>query len=125
MSYYTKETMERFFEPKYFGKMKDADGIGKVGNPKCGDQMTVYIKVEQGKIKDASFETLGCVAAIATSDVVCEMIIGRTLKEALSITEEKMIKKIKELPAVKVHCSSLAIEGLKKAISDYEKKQRE
>lgn len=121
-NYYTKETMERFLSPKYMGEIKDANGIGKVGNPKCGDQMTVYIKVEDGKIADASFQTLGCAAAIATSDVICEMVIGKEIKEALSVTEKEMIEKLKELPAVKVHCSSLAIEGLKKAIENYERK---
>jgi len=121
-NYYTKETMERFLNPKYMGEIKDANGIGKVGNPKCGDQMTVYIKVKDGKITDASFQTLGCAAAIATSDVICEMVIGKEIKEALSVTEKEMIEKLKELPAVKVHCSSLAIEGLKKAIENYERK---
>ncbi len=121
-NYYTKETMERFLNPQHMGEMKDADGVGVVGNPKCGDQMTVYIKVKEGKITDASFQTLGCAAAIATSDVICEMVKGKEIKEALSITEKEMIEKLKELPAVKVHCSSLAIEGLKKAIENYEKK---
>jgi nitrogen fixation protein NifU and related proteins len=120
-NYYTKETMKRFLEPKFFGEMKDANGIGRVGNPKCGDQMTVYIKLEKGKIKDASFQTLGCAAAIATSDVVCEMAIGKRLEEAVEITQKEMIEKLEKLPAVKVHCSSLAIEGLKKAIENYKK----
>ncbi len=123
MSYYTQKTMDRFLNPKHFGEMKDANGIGKVGNPRCGDQMTVYIKVEGEKIKEASFQTLGCAAAIATSDVICEMAIGKNTKEALAITEKEMIKKLEELPAVKVHCSSLAIEGLKKAIDDYQKRK--
>ncbi len=121
-NYYTKETMERFLNPQHMGKMKDANGIGEVGNPKCGDQMTVYIKVENGKITNASFQTLGCAAAIATSDVVCEMVIGKNIKEASKITEKEMIGRLKKLPAVKVHCSSLAIEGLKKAIDDYKEK---
>lgn len=122
-SYYTKETMERFLNPKHFGEMKDASAVGRVGNPKCGDQMTVYLKIKDGKIKNASFQTLGCAAAIATSDVICEMIIGKTIKKALSITEKEMIEKLEKLPAVKVHCSSLAISGLKKAIEDYEEKK--
>jgi len=121
-NYYTKETMERFLNPKHMGEMKDASGVGEVGNPKCGDQMTVYIKVKDRKITDASFQTLGCAAAIATSDVICEMAIGKKIEDALSVTEKEMIEKLKELPAVKVHCSSLAIEGLKKAIENYEKK---
>ncbi len=122
-NYYTKEVIDRFLNPKHFGEMKDASGIGKAGNPRCGDQMEVFIKVKEGKIIDASFRTLGCAAAIATSDVICEMIIGKTPKEALSITEEEMVKELKKLPAVKVHCSSLAIEGLKKAVNDYEKRK--
>ncbi len=121
-NYYTKETMERFLDPKHFGEMKDADGVGSVGNPRCGDQMKVYIKVEKGKIKKASFQTLGCVAAIATSDAICEMIIGKSIDEALKITEKEMIERLKKLPSVKIHCSSLAIEGLKKAIDDYKKR---
>jgi nitrogen fixation protein NifU and related proteins len=121
-NYYTKETMKRFLTPKNMGEMSDANGIGEVGNPRCGDQMRVYIKVEKEKIKKASFQTLGCVAAIATSDVICEMVIGKTLDEALKITEKEMIGKLKELPSVKIHCSSLAIEGLKKAIDDYKKR---
>lgn len=121
-NYYTKETMERFLNPKHLGEMKDANGIGEVGNPRCGDQMKVYIKVDKGEIKKASFQTLGCVAAIATSDVICEMVIGKSIKEALKITEKEMIEKLENLPAVKVHCSSLAINGLKKAIDDYQKR---
>ncbi len=121
-NYYTKETMERFLNPKHLGEMKDANGIGEVGNPRCGDQMKVYIKVDKGEIKKASFQTLGCVAAIATSDVICEMVIGKSIEEALKITEKEMIEKLENLPAVKVHCSSLAINGLKKAIDDYQKR---
>ncbi len=123
-NYYTKETQNRFFNPQYFGEMKNPDGVGEVGNPKCGDQMKVYIKVQDDKITDASFQTLGCVAAIATSDVVCEMAIGKTLQEAEDINEKQMIERLEKLPAVKVHCSSLAIEGLKAAIDDYRKKTK-
>ncbi len=123
-NYYSKETQKRFFEPRYFGEIKNADGIGKVGNPKCGDQMTVYIKVKDGKISDASFQTMGCVAAIATSDIVCEMAIGKAIDQAMLITEKEMVEKLEGLPAVKVHCSSLAIEGIKEAINDYRKKEK-
>ena len=84
-NYYTKETMERFLNPKNMGEMDDANGVGKVGNPRCGDQMKVYVKIEKGKIKKASFQTLGCVAAIATSDVICEMIIGNIKPIVLAI----------------------------------------
>ncbi len=119
---YSKEVQERFFSPKHFGEMKEANGVGKVGNPQCGDQMTVYLKIKDDKIVKASFQTLGCVAAIATSDVVCEMVEGKSIKEASLLTQEEMIKKLQGLPMVKVHCSSLAIEGLKEAIKDYEKR---
>lgn len=113
--------MKRFLNPEHFGEMKDANGVGKVGNPRCGDEMTVYIKVEEGIIKKASFQTWGCAAAIATSDVVCEMVKGKHVKEALSLTEKEMVEKLKKLPALKVHCASLAIKGLKEAIDDYGK----
>ncbi len=124
MKDYTNEVKKRFLNPRFFGEIKDADGVGMVGNPKCGDQMTVYIKVVDDKIKKASFQTLGCVAAIATSDVVCEMVIGKSVADAYSITEKEMIKVLEKLPATKVHCSSLALNGLKKAIDDYRQKKR-
>ncbi len=118
-NYYSEEVMKRFLDPEHFGEMEDPSGVGKVGNPRCGDEMTVYIKVEDEKIKDASFETWGCAAAISTSDAVCEMVKGKTLDEALSLTEKEMVEKLKELPAPKVHCASLAIQGLKKAVEDH------
>ncbi len=124
MKDYTNEVKKRFLNPTYFGEIKNAGGIGKVGNPKCGDQMAVYIKVKKNKIEKASFQTLGCVAAIATSDIVCEMIIGKTLDRAYNITEKEMIKGLEKLPAVKVHCSSLAVKGVKKAIDDYRNKNK-
>jgi len=123
-NYYSKETIKRFSNPTYFGKIDSPDGVGKVGNPKCGDQMTVYVKVKDGKIEKASFETLGCAAAIATSDVVCEMIEGETLEKAASLKEGEMIKRLEKLPAVKVHCSSLAIEGVKKAVENYKNEKK-
>ncbi len=120
-NYYTKETMNRFLSPVHMGEMGDASAVGEVGNPRCGDQMKVFLKIEEGKIKNASFQTYGCVAAIATSDVVCEMVIGKTIEEAKKITEKEMIERLEKLPSVKMHCSSLAIEGVKKAIENYEK----
>ncbi len=122
-SYYSKELMDRFLNPKYFGEMKNPDGVSKVGNPRCGDQMTVYLKIKNGKIEDASFQTLGCAAAIAISDLVCEMVIDRSLEEACLLTEKEMIKELKDLPSVKIHCSSLSIKGVKEAIEDYEKRK--
>jgi nitrogen fixation protein NifU and related proteins len=122
-NYYTKETMERFLKPNHMGKIEDADGVGKVGSPRCGDMMEVFLKINSGIIEDASFQTYGCVAAIATSDVVCEMAIGKTIEEAKKINEKEMITRLEKLPSVKIHCSSLAIEGLKEAIKDYEGKK--
>ncbi len=122
MKDYTNEVKKRFLNPTYFGEMENPSGVGLVGNPKCGDQMTVYIKIKDDKIEKASFQTLGCVAAIATSDIVCEMIVGKTLTEAYNITEKEMIKGLEKLPSIKVHCSSLAVEGVKKAIDDYKQK---
>jgi len=123
-SYYTKEAIKRFMNPKNFGRIKNADGIGKVGNIKCGDLMELYIKIkrEKGKkvINDIKFHTLGCAAAIATSDAICEIVKGKTIEEALRINYQDIVKKLGSLPSVKIHCATLAQEGLKSAIADYE-----
>jgi len=121
-SYYTKKAINHFMKPKNFGIIKGADGIGKVGNIKCGDLMKLYIKMNEDKIKDVKFHTLGCAAAIATSDVICEMAKGKTTEEALKITYEDIVKELGDLPKVKIHCATLAQEALKSAILDYEKK---
>jgi len=124
---YTEKVMEHFKHPKYLKEMKDPDAVGVVGNPTCGDVMHVYIKVgkKDGKeiIGDISVQTFGCVAAISTSDVVCDLALGRTLEEAKKITREDIIKELGSLPPIKIHCSVLAQDGLKKAIEDYEKKK--
>ncbi len=124
-NYYTKEAIGRFMNPKNFGRIKNADGIGKVGNIKCGDLMELYIKMDKKKkvISDVKFHTLGCAAAIATSDVICEMIKGKTIEEALRITYKDIVDKLGSLPQVKIHCATLAQEGLKSAVADYEKKK--
>ncbi len=120
-SYYSKEAVQRFMHPKFFGEMKDADAVGVVGNERCGDEMEIYIKVDNGKIINASFRTLGCAAAIATSDVVCEMVIGKNIKDAVELTEKEMVEKLEYLPNTKVHCASLALNGLRAAVENYEK----
>ncbi len=122
-TYYSKDSIKRFLNPKRFGEIKDASGVGKVGNDRCGDEMEIYISVKDGKITDASFRTLGCAAAIATSDVVCEMIIGKEIDKAVSLTEKEMIEKLEYLPHTKVHCASLALKGVKAAVDDYNKKK--
>jgi len=126
--YYSKEVIKRFTHPKNFGEIKKADGVGRVGNPRCGDIMKLYIKVEErdGKeiIKDIKFNTLGCAAAIATSDMACDLVKGKTLKEALKIDYKKIIKELGDLPSIKIHCSVLAREGLKAAIKNYYERQK-
>ncbi len=128
--YYSKEVIKRFTNPKNFGEIKNANGVGKVGNPRCGDIMKLYIKVEKKKgkevIKDIKFHTLGCAAAIATSDMVCDLVKSKPLKEALKVNYKKIIKDLGDLPPLKIHCSVLAKEGLEAAIENYyEKRKRE
>lgn len=126
---YTNKVMEHFRNPKYLRKMNDSDAIGKVGNPTCGDVMHVFIKVEKkdGKetIKDISVQTFGCVAAVSSSDVLCELALGKTLDEAEKISREDIIKELGDLPPVKRHCSVLAQEGLQKAIQNYREKNKD
>lgn len=126
---YSKEVLKHFRNPKNVGRIKDADGIGKVGNPMCGDVMYVYIKVEKNKkgeefIKDIKAETMGCVAAIATTSMITEIVKGKTLKDAEKISSKDIAKALKGLPKIKYHCSVMGIEGLKKAIEDYKKKSK-
>jgi len=121
--------MQLFANPKNVGEIKDADGIGKIGNPVCGDVMWVYIKVGKDKkgrefIKDIKFKTLGCAAAIATSSMVTELAKNKTLDKAMKITRDDVAKDLGGLPPVKMHCSNLAADALHKAIQDYKKKKR-
>ena len=116
--------METFKNPHNYGKIKNADGIGKVGNIVCGDVMWLYIKIAQNKkkedfIKDIKFETFGCVAAISTSSMITDLAKGKTIKEALKITKDNIVKSLGGLPKVKYHCSILAIDALVEAIYDY------
>ncbi len=120
---YSEKAMEHFLNPKNMGEIDDADGIGEVGNPKCGDLMTIYIKVKDGTIEDMRFKTLGCAAAIATSDMICEMAKGKKIEEALKITFQDLVDELGSLPAPKVHCADLAQRGLKAAVKSYESKK--
>jgi nitrogen fixation NifU-like protein len=116
--------MDHFKNPRNVGEMENPSGVGKVGNPVCGDIMELYIKVNDGVITDAKFQTLGCGAAIATSSMVTEMVKGKKLDEALSISNASVAEALGGLPPVKMHCSVLAEEALKSAIEDYEKRQK-
>ena len=109
--------------PKNAGKIEDADGIGEVGNPQCGDIMKIYIKVENDVITDIKFETFGCASAIASSSMVTEMVKGKTIDEALKVTNKDVLEELGGLPPQKVHCSLLAEEGIKAAIEDYRKRK--
>lgn len=120
---YSEKVMDHFANPRNVGELTDANGIGEVGNPKCGDIMKMYIKVEDGIIKDVSFKTFGCGAAIATSSMATELIKGKSLSEALSLTNKAVIEALDGLPPVKVHCSILAEQAIKSAISDYYKRK--
>jgi nitrogen fixation NifU-like protein len=120
---YSKEVKENFLHPKNMGEMKNPDGVGKVGNPTCGDVMQVQIKVDKNKIKDIKFRTFGCAAAIATSSMITQLAKGKTLEEAGNITREDVAKSLKGLPPIKMHCSNLASDALKKAIEDYKKRK--
>lgn len=126
--YYSKKVIQHFINPKNFGKIKNADAVGKVGNPRCGDVLELFIKVEkkdgQEIIKDIKFQILGCAAAVATSDMICDLVKGKTLDEASKVSYQDIVKELGELPPVKVHCSVLAQEGLKAAIEDYRKKSQ-
>ena len=119
---YSKKVMQRFTKPKFAREMKDADAVGEVGNVRCGDIMRVYIKVKKDKISEISFMTYGCVAAIASSDYLCEIAKGKTLEQAKKITSKDVINKMGEVPMIKIHCSILAQEALKKAIENYQSK---
>lgn len=122
---YSDKVIEHFIHPRNVGKIDNPDGVGKVGNPICGDVTTIYIKVKDNIIVDAKFETFGCGAAIATSSMVTELVKGKTLDEALKITNKTVAEALDGLPPKKMHCSMLAEEGIKGAIKDYLRKQGE
>ncbi len=120
---YSEKVMEHFRNPRNVGEIEDPSGVGEVGNPQCGDVMKLFIKVEGDKIVDAKFQTFGCGAAIATSSMVTEMVKGKTLDEALKISNEMVAEALDGLPPVKMHCSVLAEEALRGAIEDYRGKK--
>jgi len=121
---YAKEIIKHFKNPKNIGKIKNADGIGKVGNIICGDVMWFYIKVKNDKISDAKFQTFGCVVAIAVSNMLTEMVKGKTLKKAMDVTKYDILKRAGKVPPIKVHCSVLAADALHEAIYDYLSKNK-
>jgi nitrogen fixation protein NifU and related proteins len=120
---YSDKVMEHFANPRNVGEIPDADGIGKVGNPQCGDVMWLYIKVKDNILTDVKFKTFGCGAAIATSSMITELARGKTIEEAKKISRADVADQLGGLPAVKMHCSNLAADALKEAIKDYEAKQ--
>jgi nitrogen fixation NifU-like protein len=116
---YTEKVMDHFRNPRNMGAIKDADGIGEVGNPTCGDMMRITIKVKDDVLEDVKFQTLGCGAAVATSSMVTELAIGKTLAEAMEISNKGVAEELGGLPPAKMHCSNLAADGLHAAIKDY------
>lgn len=125
MPFYSEKVMEHFQNPRNVGEIKDADGIGEVGNPVCGDMMTFYIKVKENKLEDVKFKTFGCGAAIAVSSMVSELAKGKTIDEALKITNASVAQELGGLPPNKMHCSNLGADALHKAIENYRKKSGE
>ena len=116
---YSEKVMDHFRNPRNVGEIADADGVGEVGNAKCGDIMKMYLKIEDGVIVDVKFETFGCGSAIATSSMATELIKGKRVEEALSLTNQAVVEALDGLPAVKVHCSVLAEQAVKAAVADY------
>jgi nitrogen fixation NifU-like protein len=122
---YTEKVMEHFRNPRNMGEIPDADGVGTVGNPVCGDLMTIYIKVKDNHLQDIKFKTFGCGSAIATSSMITELAKGKTLEEGMKITRADVADSLGGLPPVKMHCSNLAADALHAAIEDYYKRQKE
>ena len=119
MALYTETVMDHFTHPRNVGEIPDADGVGEVGNAKCGDIMKMYLKIKDDRIEDVKFETFGCGSAIASSSMATELIKGRTIEEALAVTNKQVVDALGGLPAYKLHCSVLAEESIKSAIKDY------
>ena len=120
---YSEKVMDHFTNPRNVGELPDADGVGEVGNAKCGDIMKMFIKVENGVITDCKFKTFGCGAAVATSSMATELIIGKKIEDALKLTNKAVVEALDGLPPVKVHCSVLAEQAIKSAIADYYTRQ--
>ena len=120
---YSEKVVEFFMHPRNVGRLDPADGVGEVGNPRCGDVMKIYIQVRDNRIDDIRFETFGCAAAIATSSMITEMVKGKTLEEALEVSNEDVLDALGGLPPEKIHCSLLAEEGIRAAVEDYRKRR--
>jgi len=123
MAFYSEKVMEHFKNPRNVGEIKDADGIGEVGNPVCGDMMTFYIKVNNNRIENVKFKTFGCGAAIAVSSIVSEMAFGKTIEEIMALTNADVAKALGGLPPNKMHCSNLGADALHKAIENYKRQK--
>lgn len=121
---YSDKLLDHFFHPRNMGKIENADGVGVVGNPNCGDVLKLYLKIENNKISDIKFETLGCAAAIGVSSVLTEMVKGKTIEEALKVKNSDIVKELGGVPPIKIHCSVLGEQALKKAIEDWQSKNR-
>ena len=119
MALYTETVMDHFTHPRNVGEIPDADGVGEVGNAKCGDIMKMYLKIKDDRIEDVKFETFGCGSAIASSSMATELIKGKTIEEALAVTNKQVVDALGGLPAYKLHCSVLAEESIKAAVKDY------
>ena len=124
MPVYSEKVMDHFMNPRNVGEIENADGVGEVGNPVCGDMMTFYIKVKDNRLEDVKFKTFGCGAAIAVSSIVSEMAKGKTLNEAMKITPRSVADELEGLPKQKFHCSNLGAQALHKAIEDYLSKKK-
>jgi nitrogen fixation NifU-like protein len=122
---YSEKVMEHFKNPRNMGEIPNADGVGTVGNPMCGDLMTIYIKVRNNRLEDIKFKTFGCGAAIATSSMITELAKGKTLEEGLKITRANVAESLGGLPPIKMHCSNLAADALHAAIQDYYKRRKD
>ncbi len=120
---YTEQVMDHFMHPRNMGEIENADGVGEVGNAKCGDIMKMFLKIENGVITDCKFKTYGCASAIATSSIATEMIKGHTVQEAVGLSNKAVVEALGGLPAHKIHCSVLAEQAIKAALRDYYKKQ--
>ena len=120
---YSDKVLEHFANPHNVGELPDADGVGEVGNAKCGDIMKMYLKIQDGRITDAKFKTFGCGAAIATSSMATDMIKGSTIEDALKLSNQAVVEALDGLPASKIHCSVLAEQAVKAALADYYRRQ--
>ena len=122
--YYSEKTLKRFKNPEFAGEIENPDAVGQEGNPRCGDVMKIFLKVKNNVITDIKFKTYGCVAAIASSDMMCELAKGKTIDQALKIKAEDIVNGLGHMPPIKYHCSILGTQALKKAIENYRKTKK-